>query len=101
MMDLGLWGRGRLPGSAAEALARLDANPGIRDELRNLLAYRLGRIDSVAPRLQLPFPCPLSLHAPYTRDEVLAALGHWTASGSGRCARACSICRRSGPMPSS
>ena len=35
-------------------------------------------IDSVAPALSLPFPCPLSLHAPYTRDEVLAALGHWT-----------------------
>jgi superfamily II DNA or RNA helicase/HKD family nuclease len=78
MMDLSLSGRGRLPESAAEGLARLDANPGLRDELRELLAYRLGRIDSVAPRLALPFSCPLSLHAPYTRDEILAALGHWT-----------------------
>jgi len=78
MMDLDLWGRGRLPDTAAEGLERLDANPGLRDELRELLAYRLGRIGSVAHRLELPFPCPLSLHAPYTRDEVLAALGHWT-----------------------
>src|SRR5262249_52772603 len=29
-------------------------------------------------RWKLPFPCPLTLHAPYTRDEILAALGHWT-----------------------
>jgi hypothetical protein len=28
--------------------------------------------------LQLPFQCPLTLHALYTRDEILAALGHWT-----------------------
>ena len=34
----------------------------------------------MAPPLDLPFACPLTLHAPYTRDEVLAALGHWTRS---------------------
>jgi superfamily II DNA or RNA helicase/HKD family nuclease len=78
MMDLRLWGRRKLPPSPAESLARLDANPTLRDELRELLAYRLAAIDSVAPRLILPFACPLTLHAPYTQDEVLAALGHWT-----------------------
>ncbi len=78
MMDLDLWGRNRLPTSAIEGLTRLDTNLGLRDELRGLLAYRLGRIESVAPQLELSFPCPLALHAPYTRDEVLAALGHWT-----------------------
>jgi hypothetical protein len=78
MMDLCLWGRDRLPGSPEESLRRLDANATLRDELRELLAYRLGRVDSVAPRLTLPFACPLNLHAPYTRDEVLAGLGHWT-----------------------
>ena len=71
---------GGLPASPAESLRRLDANPTLRDELRELLAYRLGCIDSVAPPLDLPFACPLTLHAPYTRDEVLAALGHWTRS---------------------
>jgi len=34
----------------------------------------------VAPTLSLPFVCPLSLHAQYTRDEILAGLGHWTLS---------------------
>jgi hypothetical protein len=35
-------------------------------------------VDEVPPSLQLPFVCPLTLHAQYTRDEILAALGHWT-----------------------
>jgi hypothetical protein len=78
MMDLSLWGRAKLPASSDESIRRLDANPTLRDELRELLAHRRRGIDSVAPRLTLPFACPLTLHAPYTRDEVLAALGHWT-----------------------
>jgi HKD family nuclease len=53
---------------------------GYRIEQRELLAYQLSRIDSVAPLPRLPFACPLTLHAPYTRDEVLAALGRWTRS---------------------
>ena len=78
MLELGLWTPSRLPPSPQEGLRQLDANPTLRDELRELLVYRLGCIDSVAPPLALPFDCPLTLHAPYTRDEVLAALGHWT-----------------------
>jgi hypothetical protein len=35
-------------------------------------------VDEVPPTLQLPFVCPLTLHAMYTRDEILAALGDWT-----------------------
>jgi superfamily II DNA or RNA helicase len=80
MLDLGLWKRGSLPASPGESLARLDANPTFRDELSELLDYQLGRVESVAPALELPFACPLALHASYTRDEVLAALGHWTRS---------------------
>jgi superfamily II DNA or RNA helicase len=80
MLDLGLWTRGGLPASPAESLGRLDANPRLRDELRELLLYRLGCIESVAPTLALPFACPLAVHSSYTRDEVLAALEHWTRS---------------------
>jgi superfamily II DNA or RNA helicase/HKD family nuclease len=78
MLELGLWTPAALPASAAEGLARLDSNPTLRDELRDLLACQLGRVDSVAPTLELPFACPLTLHASYTRDEVLAGLGRWT-----------------------
>ena len=31
---------------------------------------------------KLPFDCPLELHANYTRDEILAALGNWTMEKS-------------------
>jgi hypothetical protein len=78
MMDLCLWGRDALPASSAESLQRLAANPTLRFELGELLRYAIGRVDEVAPPLYLPFPCPLTLHAVYTRDEILAALGHWT-----------------------
>jgi len=78
MLDLCLWGRDKLPPSAAESLQRLHANPSLREELVELLGYRLGCVDEVPPALQLPFACPLTLHALYTRDEILAALGHWT-----------------------
>ncbi len=78
MLELGLWTHSSLPASPQEGLQRLDANPTLRDELRELLGDRLGCIDSVAPPLALSFDCPLTLHAPCTRDEILAALGHWT-----------------------
>jgi superfamily II DNA or RNA helicase len=80
MLELGLWKRGGVSVSPAESLGRLDVNPTLRDELRELLVYQLSCIDSVAPPLELPFLCPLTLHASYTRDEVLAGLGHWTRS---------------------
>ncbi len=80
MLELGLWTRRGLSASPVESLQRLDRNPTLRDELRELLAYQLDCIDSVAPPLRLPFACPLTLHASYTRDEVLAALGRWTRS---------------------
>lgn len=78
MLDLCLWGRGNLPRSATESLQRLNNNPTLRTEVVELLGYRLGRVDEVPPTLKLPFVCPLTLHALYTRDEILAALGHWT-----------------------
>ncbi len=78
MLEVGLWKKDGLSVSPAEGLARLDANQTIRDEICELLAYQLGCIESVPPPLELPFACPLTLHASYTRDQVLVALGHWT-----------------------
>jgi hypothetical protein len=79
MLDLSLWGRRPgLPSTIEESRSRLARNPSLRGELRELLEHRLGSIASVAPRLELPFACPLMLHAPYIRDEILAGLGHWT-----------------------
>jgi superfamily II DNA or RNA helicase len=78
MADLCLWGKGNVPASAAESLDRLSANPTLQAELIELLRYRLNCLDEVPPQVQLPFPCPLTLHAAYTSHEILAALGDWT-----------------------
>jgi hypothetical protein len=81
MTDLCLWGKDNLPNSSADSLARLFANPTLLAELVELLRYRLTCLDEVPPQLKLPFLCPLTLHALYTRDEILAALGDWTRTG--------------------
>jgi superfamily II DNA or RNA helicase/HKD family nuclease len=78
MMDVCLWGKERLPSASAESLARLRTNPALQAELVELLRYRHGCLDEVPPQVKLPFLCPLTLHASYTRDEILAALGDWT-----------------------
>jgi hypothetical protein len=78
MQHFSIWGRDGAVNSLAESINRFIRNPHHLDELSQLLRYRLSRITSVAPRLTLPFICPLTLHASYTRDEILAALGVWT-----------------------
>ncbi len=78
MLHASLWPAAHRPTNLAEAGARLQANPHHCRELMELLEHRLGRIASVPPPLALPFECALTLHALYTRDEVLAALGRWT-----------------------
>lgn len=78
MTHFSLWGREWVPDSVAESVNRLRANPTLCCELTQLLDYKLNRLDAVAPKLHLPFACPMDLHATYTRDEIMAALGHWT-----------------------
>jgi hypothetical protein len=80
MLDLCLWGKGHLPISVKDSLRRVRANPTLLAELLGLLRYRLSCVDEVPPALKLSFICPLTLHSLYTRDEILAALGHWTRS---------------------
>ena len=78
MLHLSLWGPGTVAENELDSLARLRANPTLCAELRDLLAYQQGRLETAPHSLSLPFPCPLELHAAYTRDELLAGLGHWT-----------------------
>lgn len=74
MMHLSLWGES-LPESIAAGLQRLQQNPTLLAELRELLALKLEMLDEVPIEPRLPFLCPLQIHASYTRDEILAALG--------------------------
>jgi len=78
MMLLSLRGPRGLPDTLLDGLQWLRSNPTMAAELRELLSFRLDHAQAVAPAMSLPFVCPLTLHAQYTRDEILAALGHWT-----------------------
>ncbi len=77
MMDFSIFGKNTGLNSVTQGITQLYNNPVLRNELIELLNYRLTRIDTVPQSLVLPFPCPMTLHAQYTRDEILAALGHW------------------------
>ena len=50
-------------------------SPVMLSELRELLEYRYSRIEFIDKPVNLGFPCPLALHASYTRDQLLVALG--------------------------
>jgi superfamily II DNA or RNA helicase/HKD family nuclease len=78
MLHFTLWTREWSPGTLAESVRRLCANRTMFVELRELLTCNLERVEEVPDELSMPFPCPLQLHADYTRDEILAGLGVWT-----------------------
>ena len=56
-------------------LSRLKTNETLMDEVCRLMAVLMERADALVQPIDLPFICPLSVHARYTRDEILAGLG--------------------------
>lgn len=78
MLHFSLLGNDPPPASYTDVMDRLGQNPTLCQELKDLLSIRRDSMASVPPTLQLAFECPLQLHAQYTRDEILAALGYWT-----------------------
>jgi len=74
-----LWTDMEVP-DAEEGMRKLRRNPILSEELRELLDVRLEDAESISPVLELPFDCPLDLHALYTLDEILTGLGYETAT---------------------
>jgi superfamily II DNA or RNA helicase len=73
----------RTPFTGIEAsLARLLANRGRAEELRELSGVLHDRIHRVAPALEIAGPRPLHLHARYSRNEALAAFGMENLNGT-------------------
>jgi hypothetical protein len=58
-----------------EAAALLLRHPQVRHELRELLGVLAGQIDHVSIPLATHTEVPLSIHARYTRVEIVAAFG--------------------------
>jgi hypothetical protein len=79
MLHFGLWSANRESISLQASLNRLWANPNIVNELRELLGVLDARASRLAPNAGLEPEISLRLHARYSRDELLAALGESTA----------------------
>jgi superfamily II DNA or RNA helicase/HKD family nuclease len=78
MLALGIFGRRHKFRDLDDAIRLLMANPAVRHELVDLLEV-LDDASEAAPRpLDILPDTPLSVHARYTRDEALAALGDGT-----------------------
>ncbi len=56
-------------------IARLKTNETLMAEVCSLMEILMERAESLVLPADLPFSCPLSVHARYTRDEILAGLG--------------------------
>jgi superfamily II DNA or RNA helicase/HKD family nuclease len=78
MLHFSLWGRNAPDDDLDGALARLWANPTLRDELQELLSVLREGEDHLTPELHPDLSTPLRLHASYTLDEVLAAFAFST-----------------------
>ena len=76
MFHRSLWGS-LMVDNAEESVLLLRRNPDHVAELVELLEFQLEQVSSVPPNLQLPIACPLELHCSYTRNEILAAFGHY------------------------
>lgn len=78
MLPVSLWGNHSRGWSLREAQERLQSNRAALNDLRAVLQYRL-RHAPAHPAGRVPHLAgPLTIHAAYTRDEILVGLGHWS-----------------------
>lgn len=78
MLHVTLWGAVGKGWTLADAEGRLRSNYCAVSDLRSILAHRIAHTHT-RPAMDLATHSgPLSVHAQYTRDEILAGLKHWT-----------------------
>jgi hypothetical protein len=86
MFHYRFWGQpGRQLGmrDVDESFRRLSQNPSVLSDLEEVLTWAGDESRVGTARLNLPFPCPLELHATYGNDEIKAALGGATLESAG------------------
>jgi superfamily II DNA or RNA helicase len=77
MLHTTLWGTQHSELSLQVAEQRLRANPSAISDLLAVLEYRLKHSPLITSPCSSSYD-PLAIHATYTRDEILVALGHWS-----------------------
>lgn len=81
MLFFSLWPLGGFPTYQA-GLGFLQQQPSFRDELRQILAHNLDHTDHVPiPLFGALADLPLTVHASYSREEILPALGQSSIDG--------------------
>lgn len=82
MFFFSLWPLGGGFASYQEGFASLGAQKAFRDELHQVLAHVLDRADHVpVPLLGTHSSLPMTVHASYSREEILPALGQSAVGG--------------------
>ena len=80
MLFVTLWDAQSLGWTLEEASQRIRENPAALSDLQAILAHRLAQAPALS-LAQLPNVAgPLTVHAQYSRDEILVGLGHWSLS---------------------
>ena len=75
MLHFTLWNKTFTASNVSESFERLNENPVLKNELKELLQICKHSILSVTEKIDLPFETPLRLHGRYTREEILVGLG--------------------------
>lgn len=78
MLHCSLWGEASRGWSVEEAAEQLRQNPAAASDLRAILKHRLEHAPAMHAGQVANLSGPLTIHAQYTRDEILVGLGHWS-----------------------
>ncbi len=78
MLHVSLWGNDSVGWSLQHAFKRLQRNPAAVRDLQAVLEYRLRNAPTHHAGQVPALAGPLTIHAAYTRDEILVGLGHWS-----------------------
>ncbi|MEE9336760.1 MAG: DUF3427 domain-containing protein [Methylococcaceae bacterium] len=78
MLHFTLWNNTFAALDVEESFNKLDKNPVLKNELKELLNLCKNSIVSVPEKIKLPFESPLRLHGRYTLTEILVGLGRNT-----------------------
>lgn len=79
MLHVSLWGTLHTELALEQAMQKLAMNSSAIDDLGAVLDYRLKHSPLIETTDTSAYD-PLAIHAAYTRDEILVALGHWSFS---------------------
>jgi superfamily II DNA or RNA helicase len=77
MLFISLWGQAGQSLTLEEAKSQLRVNPQALNDLQMVMKYNLSHTHTRPKEIAPGSFGALSLHAKYTRDEILAGLGHW------------------------